>query len=97
VSGGCIISGGHVHHSLLFSDIRVGSQSEITDSVILSGCRIGERVKLHRVVLDNKCEIPDGMQIGFNREEDAKSFHVSPSGITLVTPDMLGQSIHHVR
>jgi len=49
------------------------------------------------VVLDNRCEIPDGMQIGFNREEDAKSFHVSKGGITLVTPDMLGQSIHHVR
>ncbi len=97
VSGGCIISGGRVHHSLLFSDIRVGCQTEITDSVILSGCRIGEHVKLHRVVLDNKCEIPDGMQIGFNHEEDAKRFHVTKSGITLVTPDMLGQSIHHVR
>jgi glucose-1-phosphate adenylyltransferase len=97
VSGGCIISGGRVHHSLLFSDIRVGCQSEITDSIILSGCRIGEHVKLHRVVLDNKCEIADGMQIGFNHEEDAKRFHVTKSGITLVTPDMLGQSIHHVR
>ena len=97
VSGGCIISGGTVQHSLLFSDIRVGCRSEITDSVILSGCRIGEEVKLRRVVLDNSCEIPDGMRIGFNREEDAKRFHVSKGGVTLVTPDMLGQSIHHVR
>jgi glucose-1-phosphate adenylyltransferase len=97
VSGGCIISGSRVHHSVLFSDIRVGGYGEITDSVILSGCRIGERVKLHKVVLDNKCEIPDDMEIGFNREEDAKHFHVSKGGITLVTPDMLGQSIHYVR
>ena len=58
VSGGCIISGARVHHSLLFSDIRVGSRSEINDSVILSGARIGEDVKLNRVVLDNNCEIP---------------------------------------
>jgi len=35
---------------------------------------IGENVKLNRVVLDNKCEIPDGMQIGFNHEEDAHRF-----------------------
>jgi len=97
VSGGCIISGARVQHTLLFSDVRVGERSEVTDSVILSGCRIGSNVKLHRVVLDNRCEIPDGMQIGFNREEDAKRFHVSKGGITLVTPDMLGQSIHHVR
>jgi glucose-1-phosphate adenylyltransferase len=97
VSGGDIISGARVFHSVLFSDVRVGERSEVTDSVILSGCRIGGDVKLNRVVLDNRCEIPDGMKIGFNREEDAKRFHVSKGGITLVTPDMLGQSIHHVR
>jgi len=97
VSGGCIISGARVHHSLMFSNIRVGSRSEITDSVILSGARIGENVRLNRVVLDNNCDIPDGMRIGYDHEEDAHRFHVSPGGITLVTPDMLGQSIHHIR
>ena len=97
VSGGCIISGARVHHSLLFSDIRVGERSEINDSVILSGARIGSDVKLNKVVLDNNCEIPDGMHIGFDREEDAHRFHVSTGGITLVTPDMLGQSIHQIR
>jgi len=97
VSGGDIISGARVQHSVLFSDVRVGERSAVTDSVVLSGCRIGQNVKLHRVVLDNKCDIPDGMQIGFNREEDAKRFHVSKGGVTLVTPDMLGQSIHNVR
>jgi len=97
VSGGDIISGASVQHSLLFSDVRVGERSVVKDSVILSGCRIGHNVKLSRVVLDNKCDIPDGMQIGFDREEDAKRFHVSQGGVTLVTPDMLGQSIHHVR
>jgi glucose-1-phosphate adenylyltransferase len=54
-------------------------------------------VKLNRVVLDNNCAIPDGMQIGYDHDEDAHRFHVSPGGITLVTPDMLGQSIHHIR
>ncbi|MDP2760194.1 MAG: glucose-1-phosphate adenylyltransferase [Sideroxyarcus sp.] len=97
VSGGDIISGARVQHSILFSDVRVGERSVVTDSVVLSGCRIGKNVKLHRVVLDNKCEIPDGMQIGINCDEDAKRFHVSKGGITLVTPDMLGQSIHNVR
>jgi glucose-1-phosphate adenylyltransferase len=97
VSGGCIVSGALVHHSVLFSDVRVSERSEITDSVILSGCRIGRNVKLNRVVLDNNCEIPDGMEIGFDHEEDAHRFHVSPGRVTLVTPDMLGQSIHHIR
>ena len=35
--------------------------------------------------------------IGFDHEEDARRFHVSPGRVTLVTPDMLGQSIHHIR
>jgi glucose-1-phosphate adenylyltransferase len=97
VSGGDIISGARVFRSVLFSDVHVGERSDVTDSVILSGCRVGKDVKLNRVVLDNRCEIPDGMHIGFNRDEDAKRFHVSKGGVTLVTPEMLGQSIHHVR
>jgi len=97
VSGGDIISGARVYRSVLFSDVRVDERSEIQESVVLSGCRIGRNVRLNKVVLDNYCEIPDGMQIGFNHEEDAKRFHVSKGGVTLVTPDMLGQTIHYVR
>ena len=32
-----------------------------------------------------------------NPEEDAKRFHVTPGGIALVVPEMLGQQLHHVR
>jgi len=35
--------------------------------------------------------------IGENLAEDAKKYHVSPGGIVLVTPDMLGQKLHFVR
>lgn len=34
------------------------------------------------------------MQIGVNPEDDRRRFCVSPKGITLVTPDMLGQGLH---
>jgi glucose-1-phosphate adenylyltransferase len=37
------------------------------------------------------------MVIGHDPEEDAKRFHVTAKGITLVTPEMLGQRIHHIR
>ena len=37
------------------------------------------------------------MKIGVNREEDARRFHVTEKGITLVTPEMLGQQVHGVR
>jgi glucose-1-phosphate adenylyltransferase len=97
VSGGCIISGATVRSSVLFSDVRVNSYSEVTDSVILPKVDIGRYVRLNKVVVDKNCLIPDGLEVGFDREKDRQRFYVSERGITLITPEMLGQYIHHVR
>lgn len=97
VSGGCIISGAVVRHSLLFSNVYVHSFSTVEDAVILPDVSIGQHCTLKRVVIDKGCIIPEGTVIGVNPEEDAKRFYVSPNGVTLVTPEMLGQEIHHVR
>lgn len=97
VSGGCIISGSSVRNSVLFSDVRVNSYSSIEDSVILPKVDIGRYVTLKRAVVDKGTRIPDGMEIGVNPEQDRKRFYVSENGITVVTPDMLGQSVHQAR
>jgi len=97
VSGGCIISGATVKRSVLFSDVRVNAYSEVTDSVILPKADIGRYVKLNRVVVDKGCRIPDGLEVGFDRQKDAERFYVSDNGVTLITPEMLGQYVHHVR
>ena len=49
------------------------------------------------VVVDKGCKIPAGMVVGVDPVEDAKRFYVTEKGITLITPEMLGQYIHHVR
>lgn len=95
VSGGTIISGASVRRSLLFSRVRVHSRAQIEDSVILSDVDIGRGAKLRRVVMDKHCRIPAGMTIGFNATADRQRFHVSANGVTLVTPEMLGQQAHH--
>lgn len=97
VSGGCIISGARISHSLLFSHVRVESYTEIEDSVVLPKTQIGMHCRIRRAVLDKGCQIPPHTVIGYDESEDAKRFHVSPNGIVLVTPDMLGQEIHRVR
>ncbi len=97
VSGGCIISGGKLRHSLLFSNVRVSSYSYVQDSVILPDVTIGERCRIRKAVIDRGCIIPDGTVIGENLEQDAKRFHVTPNGVVLVCPEMLGQEIYHVR
>jgi glucose-1-phosphate adenylyltransferase len=89
VSGGCIISGALVRASLLFSDVRVDERSLIDGSVILPHVDIGKGCQVSRAIVDEGCQIPDGMQIGIDREADTRRFLVTESGVVLVTADML--------
>jgi glucose-1-phosphate adenylyltransferase len=97
VSGGCIISGATLRRSLLFSDVRVDDYALLEDTVVLPSAKIGARAKLRRAVIDKRCQIPEGLEVGFDAAKDRTRFHVTSRGITLVTPEMLGQDIHHAR
>ena len=89
VSGGCIISGGLVRESLLFSNVRVSQYASVTGSVVLPDVTIGEGCRLHRVVVDEDVVLPAGTVIGENPDEDRRRYYVTRKGVTLVTPDML--------
>ena len=97
VSGGCIISGATVHHSLLFSKVVVNSYSKVYDTVVLPNVIIERDCSIRKAVIDKGCVIPEGTVIGEDKEADAKRFHVTENGVVLVTPDMLGQERHSVR
>ena len=97
VSGGCIVSGSVVRRSLLFSDVRVNGYCTIEDSVLLPNVDVCRGVTLKRVIVDKNCKVPDGLVVGINPEEDRKRFHVTPNGVTLITPEMLGQKTHQFR
>lgn len=88
VSGGCIVSG-KVFRTVLFSSVRVHSYADVSWSVLLPEVQIGRGARLTRTVIDRGCHIPDGMVIGEDAELDAKRFHRSENGITLVTMEML--------
>ncbi len=88
VSGGCIISGAKVEGCILSPDVRVDTNSEIYDSIIMESVRIGENVKIRNAIIDKSVNIPDYMSIGYNREDDSKHFTVTDSGITVVRKEM---------
>ena len=97
VSGGCIISGAEVRRSLLFSDVRVNERTRLTDSVVLPNVVIGQDCRISKAVIDRRCHIADGTVIGEDPEADARRFHRTGNGVVLVTAEMLGQDLHHVR
>jgi len=96
VSGGCIISGARVKRSIIFFATEIERGSIVKDSVILPKVSIGENCRITRAVIDKACAIPDGMVIGEDLDEDSKRFHVTDTGIVLVTPEMLGQHLYVV-
>jgi glucose-1-phosphate adenylyltransferase len=91
VSGGCIVSGATVKDSLLFSKVRVNSYARIDESVILPEVNIGRYVRLKKVVIDRGCDIPPNLVVGEDKELDAKRFHRSEGGVTLITKEMLAR------
>jgi len=94
VSGGSIIGGALVRHSLLFNSVVVSDHSLIEDSVILPEVSIGKYCVIRKAIIDKGAVIPDGTEIGCDSVADKARFYVSPEGVVLVTPDMLGQKLH---
>ncbi|CNE25178.1 glucose-1-phosphate adenylyltransferase [Yersinia nurmii] len=91
VSGGCIVSGSVVVHSVLFPRVRVNSFCTIDSAVLLPDVNVGRSCRLRRCIIDRACQIPEGMVIGENAEEDSARFYRSEGGIVLVTREMLAQ------
>lgn len=98
VSGGCVLSGAKVKNTLVFSNCQISSYSKVTDSVILPDVNIGRNCSIKRAIIDRGAIIEDGTVIGDDADADrARGFRVTDSGLTLVTPDMLGQALHFTR
>jgi glucose-1-phosphate adenylyltransferase len=84
VSGGCIISGGQVRHSILSPNVRVNSFSHIEESILMEGVNVGRYSRIKKTIIDKDVNIPEGTVIGYDLEEDKKRFYVSDSGVVVV-------------
>jgi glucose-1-phosphate adenylyltransferase len=89
VTGGCIISGAYVNRSLLSTDARIEEGSNLEGAVLLPSVSVGRRVTLRRCIIDENCNLPDGLQVGVDLAADRERFYVTEGGVVLVTPEML--------
>ncbi|MFN2288141.1 MAG: glucose-1-phosphate adenylyltransferase [Chromatocurvus sp.] len=93
VAGGVIVSGCHVSGSVIFSNARLHSFSNVHASVILPDAEVGRNVQMRNAIVDRGCIIPAGMRIGFDHDEDRENgFRVSTGGVVLITRGMLGMA-----
>jgi len=98
VSAGVIISGANIKKSVIFSNCKIHSFSQVTDSLILPECEVMEHCTIHGAILDRGCLVPEGTEIGVDHDADrARGFRVTEGGHTLVTPGMLDQKLHLTR
>ena len=74
---------------MVFRDCRVGEGSELEETLLLPKVHVGRKVRLHRVIVDKECVLPDGFQAGLDPAIDRKRFHVTEGGVTLVTANEL--------
>jgi len=88
VSNGCIISGARIERSILSPNVRIDNYSEVFDSILMAGVRIGKNVKIRKAILDKSVVVPDGKHIGYNLEADAKQFIISEKGVVVAHKEM---------
>jgi len=89
VAGGCIVSGGMVKSSLLFSSVRVNSYARLEGAVVLPRCNIGRHARLKNCIIDSGCDIPEHLVVGEDPVEDSRRFERTEKGIVLITREML--------
>jgi glucose-1-phosphate adenylyltransferase len=93
VSGGCIVSGGSVHRSLLFTGVRVHSFARVEGTVILPHAEIGRSARLTKAVIDRGVRIPEGLVVGEDPDLDTQRFRRSPNGVCLITQPMIDRLV----
>lgn len=89
VSGGCIISGTEVRNSVLFTNVHTNSYAVLDHAVVLPNVVVNRSARLRRVVIDSGVEIPEGLVVGEDSNEDGRWFRVTEKGVTLITQAML--------
>ncbi len=84
---GSIVSGAHVERSIIGPEVFVDHDAHVTESILFPGVKIGPGARLHRCIVDKNVNVPAWHRVGFDPEEDASRFTVSPSGIAVIEKD----------
>jgi glucose-1-phosphate adenylyltransferase len=85
LSGGTVINGGVVRHSILSARVRLEHAALVEDSILFSNVTVGAGAKLKRCIVDKHVQIPAGESIGYDLERDRQRFTVTDKGVVVIS------------
>ncbi len=85
VCQGCIVSGGHVRHSVLSPNVRVNSYALVEHSILFDGVDVGRHCRIRRAIIDKDVKIPANSTIGHDLDHDRhRGFQVTEQGVVVI-------------
>ena len=87
LSGGTIISGGNVSHSVLSQNVFIDDDALVENSVLFDNVKVGRNVNLNKCIVDKYVSIPSGETIGYDIEKDSKRFTITNDGVVVIPKD----------
>ena len=60
---------GHVEHSVIGANVKIGRGAVIRDSIIMRDTEIGSNVTIDKSIIAENCKVGDNVTLGFGQEK----------------------------
>lgn len=84
VSGGCVFDDCCLVESVISPRVRIGINTNVTNSIIMSGVTVGNNVLIDRAIIDKENVIPDGAVIAAGHMKYDGEHTITESGIVII-------------
>lgn len=85
LGAGTLVKSAKLTNSILRREVVLEHDVEIEDSIIMDYTKIRHGARLKRVIVDRYNTIEAGQRIGYDLDADRKLYHVTDSGIVIVS------------
>ena len=84
LSNGVVVSGAHLRRTVASPGVRIESGATVDGAILLDDVRIGPGAVVRNAIIDKGVEVPAGMELGVDRDQDAERFTVSDGGVVAI-------------